>query len=121
MSSKDTFLIDKGVVEECKSHLSGYFHSESKVLKNRFDTIYKIFGLNDNMVSSKVGVDRSTMNRYRRGIWIPNTKMKILISQKISELSDYQIDSSVIWGDSIHFEKWRDKKLNGRDNENLDN
>jgi len=115
MSSEDTFFTDDDSVVECNSDLSRYFNPESSVLKSRFDIIYKIFGLNDDKLSSKIGIDRSTMNRYRRGIWIPNLQMKLIISQKISELSDYPIDSSIIWGESIHFEKWRDKKLGRED------
>lgn len=111
-NSKDKhFFVKNGGVTKCKTNLSQYFHPENSTLKKRFETIYKIFKLNDDKIASAVGIDRTTMNRYRRGIFIPTGKIKLLIAQKISELASYHVDSSVIWGDDLFFKEWRkDKK-----------
>ncbi len=108
-SNKDFFVGEMGVAK-CKTDLAKYFHPPNSELTKRFSIIYRIFGLNDDSIARKIGIDRTTMNRYRRGIFIPTTGMKILIAQKMSELANYQIDSAVLWGDSLIFEAWKRRK-----------
>lgn len=97
-------------VEECKIDVSKYFRTKDYALEKRFEVIYNIFGLSDKSVAKKAGVDRTTMNRYRRGVWIPTLEMKRLIAKAISELAQYPVDSSVLWGDDLIFEEWRRNK-----------
>jgi len=113
ISTDKTFFSDGEVVVNRRDDLKQYFHPTDYTLKERFKTIYQITGLNDEKISRKVGIDHSTMNRYRSGIFIPITDMKILIAKAISELSGITIDSAVIWGDSVYFEKWKDNKNKG--------
>ena len=77
--------------------LKQYFYPKNLTLSKRFKIIYEIFSLNDFLVASKVGVDRTTMNRYCSGIFIPTIRMK----QRIAEACN--VDSSVLW------EKWSEE------------
>ena len=106
-SSDKSFSFKNGVVKSCKDSLKSYFHTPDIAQSLKFNTIYKIFDLSDSKVAYGVGIDRSSMNRYRRGIWIPPTELKLKISQAISKLANYQIDSCILWGESLFFEKWR--------------
>jgi len=109
-SSQNTKKFTGGNVKRCRRDLKSYFHNVDSDLSNRFKVIYELFGLTDGKISREVGIDKSTMNRYRRGVFIPTNQMKLLIAQAISKLSNYQTDSAVIWGDSLIFEKWREAK-----------
>lgn len=106
-------------VEKCKSDLSKYFHPPKRDREQRFNFIYRLFGLNDDKIARAIGIDRTTMNRYRRGIFEPTSKMKLLIAQKISKLAEYQIDSAVLFGDDLFFCDWKDKKECGNDEKNF--
>jgi len=97
-------------VKRCKLDLSRYFHPLDLELNKRFETLYGLFGLNDEMIASKVGIDRTTMNRYRRGIFRPSKEMKFLIAQKITDLAKYPVDSAVIWGEDLFFDRWKEEK-----------
>jgi len=99
--TKKSFFIDRSVVINCRNKLKKYFHPKDPQLAYRFKIIYQIFKLNDNILASKVGIDGSTMCRYRNGIFIPSSEMKLKIAQLIG------VDSSIIWGDSLFFEKWK--------------
>ena len=116
---KKSFFYENSSARKCKVDLSKYFHSEDSELSKRFEIIYKIFNLNDDLIAAKLGLSRTTMNRYRRGVWIPIIDLKIKIAQIISELSNYQIDSAVIWGDDLIWGKWKkniveDKNQDGK-------
>jgi len=100
-------------VKKCKPDLTRYFFPLNQDREKRFDFIYKLFGLNDDLVADKIGIHRTTMNRYRRGIFEPSSKMKLLIAQKISKLANYQIDSSMIFGEDLFFNIFKEKKLEG--------
>jgi len=97
-------------VDACRDDLKQYFHTKNLILIKRFEIIYKIFNLNDYLVASEVRIDRTTMNRYRRGVFIPTTEMKMRIAQAIAKLGGHPVDSSVIWGDDLFFEDWRENK-----------
>ncbi len=107
MVTNDSISNSNTIVKSCKPDLSKYFHSEDIELNNKFRFIYKLFGLNDEKLAVVVGIDKSTMSRYRRGIFVPTSNMKIIIAQSLSKIAGYQIDSSIIWGESIFFEKFR--------------
>ena len=108
-STENTFLNENPNVVGCKNDLKKYFHTPDYSLNQKFLIIYKIFNLSDSKVAEKIGIDKSSMNRYRRGVWIPSTDLKIKIAQILTEFAGRLIDSSIIWGDSVYFEKWRNE------------
>jgi len=110
--TKKPFFIDRGVVINCRNKLKKYFHPKDSQLAYRFKIIYQIFELSDETLASKVGIDGSTMCRYRNGIFIPSSEMKLRIAQKIG------VDSSIIWGDSLFFERWKNNLKEEDKNEN---
>ncbi len=112
-SKSNDFFLAEARVEKCKQDLKKYFHPQNTTLSKRFEIIYKIFGLNDEMIARELGIDRTTMNRYRRGVFIPVTNMKRLISQAITKLCNYPVDSSVLWGSDLFFQEWKENKLKG--------
>lgn len=97
-------------VSKGKIDLSKYFHKPDEKLNERFLFLYKLFGITDDSLATEIGIDRTTMGRYRRGIFLPSSKMKLLIAQKISKLSNYLIDSSIIWGEDLFFENFKKEK-----------
>lgn len=105
--NSEPFFSDSKGVSGCKPDLSKYFHPSDRELMDRFKAIYKIFGLNDQKLSDSVGIHKSTMSRYRRGVFIPTIQMKIEIAKALSKIAGYHIDSSLIWGEDLIFEKWR--------------
>ncbi len=113
-SPDNNFFLKSDGVNKCKPDLSQYFHPQNISLTIKFNTIYKLFKLNDGLVAREIGNDRTTMNRYRRGIFIPTDKMKLLIAQAISKLADYQIDSAVLWGGDLFFKEWKEQKENSK-------
>ncbi len=116
-SIKTDLSINDAGVGGCKSDVSRYFHPQNNTLTERFNFIYKIFSLNDPKISREIGIHKSTMSRYRRGIFIPTTVMKILIAKAISKLAEYPVDSAIIWGEDLFFEEWKNNKLNPGDKE----
>lgn len=119
ISTNNSKILDNEIVTDCKTDLSKYFHPVNSDRETRFNFIYKLFGLNDDSVSRAVGIDNSTMNRYRRGVFEPTNKMKLLIAQKISELSNYQIDSVILWGDDWYFQDFKNKKIGEKEENGL--
>lgn len=111
-SSNSSFFCGEEGVSKCNDKLLKYFHPENSSLIERFRHIYKIFNLTDDKIARKVGIDRTTMNRYRRGVFIPVTQMKILIAKAISELANYPIDSANIWGEDLIYSKWKEEVKN---------
>ena len=101
---------EQGNVTSCKVDLSRYFHPQDLVLAKRFEFVYKIFSIRDEEVANEVGIDKSTMSRYRRGIFIPTSDMKIRIAKAISKLAEYPVDSAVIWGEDLIYIDWRKQK-----------
>lgn len=116
MADNSIILNSEGVIKS-KVDLSKYFHPENNTLKRRFEIIYQMFNLNDSKIADKIGIARQTMNRYRRGVWIPVLDLKLAIARAISELADYRVDSAVIWGEDLIFEQWKDKKMEDKKNE----
>ncbi len=103
----------EGGVNKCKKVLADYFHPNNTDLEKRFKFIYKLFGLTDDGIARVVGIDRTTMNRYRRGIFWPSSEMKLLIAKAISKLAEYPVDSSIIWGSDLFFDEWKREQQNG--------
>ena len=95
---------------KCITQLQKYFHPQNYKLKDRFKVIYEIFNINDKILSSEIGIDTSTMCRYRTGVFIPTSQMKLKIAQAITKLASYPIDSSVIWGEDLIFSEWKKKR-----------
>jgi DNA-binding XRE family transcriptional regulator len=116
------FFVENEGVKVCSPDVSKYFHPVNHKLEQRFKILYRLFPITDDTIASKVGITRTTMNRYRRGVWIPLDSLKIRIAQAISELSKYQVDSAVIWGSDLIFEDWKrnkeQKKEEQQDGEN---
>lgn len=108
-SINNTYSNFPEVVGDCIKDVRKYFHPEDKVLMKRFNWIYNFFNLNDEKVSREIGIHKSTMSRYRRGIFVPSTQMKILIAKAISKLINYSLDTSQIWGEDLIFINWREK------------
>ena len=104
----EAFFCKNEGVKKCNNKLSKYFHPKDTTLEYRFEFLYKVFDLSDNKIATEVGIDRTTMNRYRRGIFIPTTDMKMLIAKAISKLANYSVDSAVIWGEDLIFSKWKE-------------
>ncbi len=102
--------VSEGVVEKCKKQSYDHFHPVNVDRKHRFDFIYSLFCLNDNKVARAIGIDRSTMNRYRRGVFEPSPQMKLIIAQKISLLGNYPVDSAVLFGEDLIYSEWRTNK-----------
>ncbi len=96
-----------GVVEG-KKDLSRYFHSPDLTLAQKFNFIYKLFRLTDTDVAHEIGIDRSTMGRYRRGVFQPAPEIKLKIAQAISKLAGYQVDSCVLFGDDLFFDDFKE-------------
>ena len=104
------FLKDNEGVTNCKTDLSRYFHPTDEQLKHRFKVLYELFKLNDDKLARKIGIDKSTMSRYRRGIFVPTRLMKLKIAQALTEVAGYPVDSAVVWGEDLIFDKWKEKE-----------
>ena len=98
-SLSQTIPLNTIVVKSCKVDLSRYFHPPNQELSKKFLLFYQILNLNYTSFSKMISVDRTTMNRYRRGIWIPSQNMKIKISQMLSKEIGKIIYPEMIWGD----------------------
>ena len=90
-------MIGEGV-EKCKIDLSQYFHPENQELSKKFLLLYQLADYTDNSLGSDINVDRTTMNRYRRGVFIPTDEMKIKICKKLTEKIGKYIAIEMIWG-----------------------
>ena len=98
------FLLLVAIVTTGKVDLSKYFHAPDIALTQRYNLIYQLHGLNDTKVAALIGVDNSTMSRYRRGIWNPDVDMKIKIARVL------KIDTAILYGDTLIFEKWKNSQ-----------
>lgn len=100
-----TLSLKGGVAPVRVRDLSDYWHPYNPVRNNKFLVLYGLANLNDTKLGRKAETSRSTMNRYRRGIWIPTLDLQIKICKILSELIGKQIDTQVIWGDLVLEEK----------------
>ena len=109
------------VVEKRLSDLRNYFHPIDLELTKRFNFIYRLFDISDIILANEVKVTRQTMNRYKRGVWIPDLDMKIKIVKSISKLADIPLDTSIVWGEDLIFNKWKDEMRSKQEVENENN
>lgn len=98
MTPPKPFFKESASVSGCKNPLEKYFHPPDFKLAQKFAVLYKLGDVTDSKLAELIGVDRTSMNRYRRGIWKPDNDLKIKICQKLSELLGKQVDSLMLWG-----------------------
>lgn len=110
-SSSKNFFLNKGSVEGCESRLDKGFHPYNSKLNQTFLILYRLADLNDSSFASLIGVDRTTANRYRRGVWIPNYETKLKIARKLSLAIGQHVDTAGIWGvEELNLEEKEDDK-----------
>jgi len=90
-------LSEEEVAQSCKDRLQTYAHPPNESQSIQFKTVYRQAGLNDSKLGDLVGISRSTMSRYRRGIWIPGKDMKIRIAVELSKATGSYIDTLTLW------------------------
>ncbi len=85
-------------VGRCKIDLSRYFHPENKDQSKKFLLLYQLADYSDRDLGKDITVDKSTMNRYRRGVWIPSDEVKIKICKFLTERIGKYICVEMLWG-----------------------
>ena len=108
--SHSDFSFNRGVVTKGKTNLSRYFHPYNSERNQRFLFIYKLFSITDTSLGREVGVSRSTMNRYRRGIFEPCNQMKLIIAKAVSKMGNYPVDTCILFGDDLFFNNFKKSK-----------
>lgn len=92
------FSATGGGAEKCEHPLRAGDHPEDPVLNKIIKLLYQMADYSDDSLGRDIGVERTTMNRYRRGVWIPGEDLKIKICKRLTEKTGKYIAIQMIWG-----------------------
>lgn len=89
----------RGGAGACLHPLRSRDHPANPELDKTFKLLYQLSGFTDDTLARSIDVERTTMNRYRRGVWIPSNNQKINICKILTEKIGKYVAVEMIWGD----------------------
>lgn len=72
-------------------------------IRDRFNVLLRRIGRSQNWLAGEVGISNGTMSKIANGEWFPTSQ----VMSRIAEI--LEVDSVVIFGDSIYWKNWHDK------------